>query len=392
MTMAKASPISPASTAPADVPSAGLLPHPVADSLTASLPSDGRGQDDTRSRTAATGDLLAADHTPSEPHLGSVGGELLDSTDQAQPDTRWTLAGAVDPLTPGRSPYENRPSIAGGQPLTTPGYRPDDNQSSSAGCGDPSPTVDRGPIDTRATSVGGGTPPLPPGTAIDVPAPRAAPPDGWKELRIWAEMFEDAQKARIACTNRAERSGLDPTVYTPQLDAMKAAEHAVKLAMVRHYRRVVAGPIREWQQATPGIGEHLLARLLGVIGHPVHAEPHHWEGEGANRVLISDPPFDRNIAKLWAYCGHGDPTRKKAKGMTAEQAFSLGNPRAKMVVHLLSEACMKQRTSPYRIVYDHARNTYADREGWTPGHQHAAALRKVGKEVLRDLWIVARDT
>lgn len=359
------------STAPADVPSAKCRTQPEGEALTATLP---------------------ADHKECDPQTCPVGGDLLDSTDHVHRDPHMRSAGAVDLLTPGRSPYENRPSIAGGQPLTTPGQRAAELHVDRAGCGDPSPTVDHPGHENRTAPVGGGTPPLPPVPAIDVPDPRAAPPDGWKELRIWAEMFEDAQKARIACTNRAERSGLDPTVYTPQLDAMKAAEHAVKLAMVRHYRRVVAGPIREWQQATPGIGEHLLARLLGIIGHPVHAEPHHWEGEGSNRVLIADPPFDRNIAKLWAYCGHGDPNRRKAKGMTAEQAFSLGNPRAKMVVHLLSEACMKQRTSPYRIVYDHARNTYADREGWTLGHQHAAALRKVGKEVLRDLWIVARDT
>ena len=359
------------SAAPSDVPSAEALPQPIRGALTASLP---------------------ADHCPPDDQKGPVGGELLDSNGQCASDAHPASAVAVDHLIFGHVLCEDRSRLAGGQPLTTPGQPKSDAHSGTAGCGELSPTADRRTLDAPTPNVGGGTPLLPPEPAIERTDSDVSAPDGWKELRIWAEMFEDAQKARIACTNRAERSGLDPTIYTPQLDAMKAAEHAVKLAMVRHYRRVVAGPIREWQQATPGIGEHLLARLLGIIGHPVHAEPHHWEGEGANRVLIADPPFDRNIAKLWAYCGHGDPTRKKAKGMTAEQAFSLGNPRAKMVVHLLSEACMKQRTSPYRIVYDHARNTYEQREGWTAGHQHAAALRKVGKEVLHDLWIVAKTT
>lgn len=359
------------SAAPSDVPSARRIPQSEDGALTAFLP---------------------ADHKECDHHTSPVGGDLLDSTGRSADGTHSEAAGAVDHLTPDHRSCEDHTNSVGGQPLTTLGQLPSDTRSQLAGYGDPSPTADHHPAEAPTAPVVGGTTLLPPEPAPSATLPAEGQPDGWKELRIWAEMFEDAQKARIACTNRAERSGLDPAIYTPQLDAMKAAEHTVKLAMVRHYRRVVAGPIREWQQATPGIGEHLLARLLGIIGHPVHAEPHHWEGEGANRVLIADLPFDRNIAKLWAYCGHGDPTRKRAKGMTAEQAFSLGNPRAKMVVHLLSEACMKQRTSPYRIVYDHARNIYEQREGWTPGHQHAAALRKVGKEVLRDLWIVAKTT
>lgn len=104
--------------------------------------------------------------------------------------------------------------------------------------------------------------------------------------------------------------------------------------------------------------------------------------------------------------------------MSAEDAAALGNPRAKVLVHLLAESCVKfkgsdladaalngngrasvepspvvhapaRATSPYRPVYDEARARYASKEEWTPGHQHAAALRLVGKEILRDLWLVA---
>lgn len=265
---------------------------------------------------------------------------------------------------------DDQVTAVGGDLLTTPGRVRSEAQPPVAGCGDPL---------------------LPPVPAIARSIPEHEAPGGWKVLRVWAEMYEDAQKSRIACTNRAERAGVDPALYQAQLDGLAVAEHQIKLAMVRCYRTVTPPGIVEWQKASAGIGEHLLARLLGVIGHPVHATPHHWEGEGAKRVLIADPPFDRNIAKLWAYCGHGDPGRKRAKGMTAEQAFGLGNSRAKMLVWNLSVACMRQRSSPYRIVYDAARLQYDERE-WTDGHRHAAALRKVGKEVLRDLWIVAKDT
>lgn len=217
----------------------------------------------------------------------------------------------------------------------------------------------------------------------------SAIPRTFTALRIFAEMFEDVQKARIACSNRAERGLVDPALYQPQLDALDLAEKAMGKAMRAEYRRSVPESIRQWQKNTVGIGEHLLARLLGTIGHPVHATPHHWEGTGATRTLIADPPYDRTVAQLWSYCGHGDATRKRKVGMTWEEGARLGNPRAKTILRLLAEACMKQSTSPYRPIYEKARLEYETREDWTKGHQHAAALRLLGKEILRDLWTVS---
>lgn len=302
--------------------------------------------------------------------------------------------------------------------------------------------------------------------SIVVPNTMPTPADGFLQLRVWSEMFEDAQRARIACTNRAERGGVDPTIYTDQLAALADAEHKIALAMRKSFRRV-APDLHAWMLDTPGVGEHLLARLLGCVGHPRHATPYHWEGEGSKRVLIADEPYERTVGQFWSYCGHGDPSRKKRKGMTAEEAFALGNPRAKMIVHLLAESCMKnvgspataishsirtpldaadqvsqpmagaipsefaaartsddeareftqprsqppRRRSPYRDTYDAARAQYVDRthatecvrcgpsgkpalidSPWSAAHQHAAALRLTGKEILRDLWIVAGRT
>lgn len=217
------------------------------------------------------------------------------------------------------------------------------------------------------------------------------PPTGWLELRVWAEMFDDAQKARIAASNRAERGGVAVDSYLAQIALLKHAEHQTGLAMRRHYRRIVPAPIIEWQKDTPGIGEHLLARLLGIVGHPVHTRRHKWEGTGSDRVLVDLGPMDRRVSDLWSYCGHGDPKRKRAKGMSADDAARLGSPRAKTLVHLLAEACVKQRTSPYRVVYDDAREKYLERD-WTDGHRHAAAMRLMGKEILKDLWRAAGGT
>lgn len=219
-------------------------------------------------------------------------------------------------------------------------------------------------------------------------APSASHLLAFAELRVWAECFEDAQRARISCVNRCERGGIPAELFEAQLFTLLRAEHDIGLAMRRSYRRVVPADIIEWQTDTRGIGEHLLARFLGVVGHPVLATPYHWDGDGSDRTLIADPPFARTIAQLWSYCGVGDATRKKAKGMSADQAASLGNPRAKMLVRLLAEAAMKSR-GPHREFYDIGRARYAERADWTDGHRHAAALRLTGKAILRDLWVAA---
>mgnify|MGYP000943717110 CR=1 FL=1 len=143
---------------------------------------------------------------------------------------------------------------------------------------------------------------------------------GWLELRLYAEVFADAQAARIRFDNQRRRAAIDTIWADAQAARLADIEHQAGLIMRRTYRRVVPASIVAWQKDTRGVGEHLLARLLGTIGHPRIATPHHWEGERAARVLVADAPFERNAAKLWAYCGMGDPARKKRAGMTASDA------------------------------------------------------------------------
>ncbi len=222
----------------------------------------------------------------------------------------------------------------------------------------------------------------------------------YDELRIWAQMFDDHQKHRIATMNRVGRRAdgedsdaphnVDPVLYEAVLDELTHAEKTIGKAMRGCYRRVVDPDIIKWQQVTTGIGEHLLARLLGVTGHPVHTTRHHWEGDGAERVLVCDGPYERRVSDLWSYCGHGDANRKRSKGMDKDEAMALGSDRAKMLVHLLAESCMKNRTSPFRRVYDERRARTAEREDWTDMHRHNDALRIVGKAILLDLWLAAR--
>lgn len=305
---------------------------------------------------------------------------------------------------------------------------------------------------------------------------------GFHNLRVWADSYADASAHEIVLANRFRQC--DPAMYEDQLAAVTHAKKAIKKALLAEYRNAVPQPIRDWQKYHRGIGDHLLARLLGRIGHPRIAEPYHWEGTGTNRKLVADAPYERTVAQLWAYCGHGDPARRKRKGMTADEAFALGSPDAKMLVWNLAVACMKQvpkvpldgdgtdqtsggdqgfivgaevhdpsyhphesqtdlagvvildshargdTQSPravervahsgdethepggdpylYRHIYDLRRLQTHDRthtnecarcgpsgrpapvgSPWSKAHQQADALRIVGKNLLRDLWIVA---
>lgn len=209
-----------------------------------------------------------------------------------------------------------------------------------------------------------------------------------KALRIAAEQFEDAQKARIAASHRAERGGVDADTYQEAIEVQRLAEKQYAKLLRNTYRRVAPAGVIDWQKEVMPYGAHLVARLLGAIGHPRVAYPHHWEGEGENRVLVEDQPYERMLSQLWAYCGHGDPQRKRRQGMSPEEAFALGNPTAKMLTHLLAESRMKARCERYRPVYDREKARWADRDV-SDGHRHNHALRITGKEILRDLFEAA---
>lgn len=231
--------------------------------------------------------------------------------------------------------------------------------------------------------------------------PIRSSPDQWLALRIYSRAFRDAQDARISFENRARSGTMDPDFTDQQITLLEKLE-ANAARMMRNELKRCAPRIYAWAKETRGIGEHTIALLLGVIGDPRIAIPHEWQAPEAakddanaspqppSRVLVAGEPYPRNIAKLWAYCGVGDPTRKRRAGMSQADAFALGSPDAKRACHLLAEAQVKTRGA-YRHVYDEARVQYAGREDWTLLHQHNAALRRVKKEILRDLWVVAGD-
>ena len=224
-------------------------------------------------------------------------------------------------------------------------------------------------------------------------------------LQMAADSLDDIERTRISNENRLRTltapvdengAGLDPT--DPDIarleaivDSLKKIEHQAVLNLERAMRRHPLGP---WAKAQKGIGDKTMARLLAAIGDP---------------YVNLQTGETRTVSQLWAYCGHGDPTLKKRKGMAQSDAQALGNPTAKKRLYLIAEACLKAQ-GHYADVY-YARK--AVNEGrihatdcvrcgpsghpalagtpWKDSHRHADALRIVGKEILRDLWIAARE-
>lgn len=224
-------------------------------------------------------------------------------------------------------------------------------------------------------------------------------------LQMAADSLDDIERTRISNENRLRTltmpvdehgAGLDPTDpdvarLKAIVDSLKQIEHSAVLNLERAMRRHPLGP---WAKAQKGIGDKTMARLLAAIGDPY--------------VNLQTGEV-RTVSQLWAYCGHGDPARRKRKGMSQEDAKALGNPDAKKRLYLIAEACLKAQ-GHYADVY-YARKTANDgrlhatdcvRCGpsghpavagtpWKDSHRHADALRIVGKEILKDLWLAARE-
>lgn len=283
-----------------------------------------------------------------------------------------------------------------------------------------------------------------------MPTTATIPTVTYSRLRTLCEMFEDHQKNRISQQNRLR--SLTTSEYTrsrrrsmddvpPLVATLLHIENELSRDMIEEYHRVAPSGIIEWQEDTPGVGDHTLARLLGHLGHPRHAQPEYWadnpsvadgefgDADNPKKALILGDPFERTVGQLWQYTGHGRAERRR-KGMTKDEALRLGNPRCKMLVHLIATGVVKEqirknedgtRTARGELgeFYLAEKLRYNDRthsgpcsggytaagpgkilfakckvEGrhaeagdpYSPGHVNAIALRHLGKEILRELW------
>lgn len=207
-------------------------------------------------------------------------------------------------------------------------------------------------------------------------------------LAVYADMLDDLERTRIATENRVRSlrqiKGMTGTPQEERLRAMvddlAALERGAVLELKRALRQHRLGP---WVKRMVGVGEKQGARLIATIGDP-YIRPARYEED-----VEVEGPRPRTVSELWAYCGYA-PGQKRTKGVRSNW-----NPKAKMRAYLIAESCIKAtgvrtQRSPYRDVYDAAREQYAERDT-SDGHKHNMALRRVAKEILKDLWIETRD-
>lgn len=288
------------------------------------------------------------------------------------------------------------------------GQFPHAAQAGAAAAGPPLPADQTGLV-THTCAVGGDQTGSGSDATDDPPAPIDVTSLSDPFLALAADVLDDAERTRIANENRLrqltrteadsdghERGfGLDeshPDVarLAALVEMLRKIEHQAGLNLNRLLRQHPLGP---WIKAQKGIGEKQAARLLAVVGDP---------------YINEQTGQPRTVSQLWAYCGHGDPARRKFKGMTQADLFTLGNPVAKSRVWLISCAVLKAQ-GPLSVAYYDRKAATEGRlhaaacvrcgpsghpalEGspWSDAHRHADALRITGKTILRDLWLEAR--
>lgn len=198
------------------------------------------------------------------------------------------------------------------------------------------------------------------------------------DLNFLAETLDDFERARIALDNRI-RASEENYAVPPHFYALSVKLHELENATIKDLQKILRQhPLGGFVKGTIGLGEKQVARLLAAIGNP------------ADRAMVS---------QLWQYCGHGDPERSKMRGSNVTVAVDEEgkkittlpfSPAAKMRTRMIAESCIKQMHSPYRAVYDRERLKWQDRET-SDLHKHNHALRVVGKEILKGLWVESRS-
>jgi transposase len=180
------------------------------------------------------------------------------------------------------------------------------------------------------------------------------------------------QKARIQFNNRlsAIQNGTDET-DGPQAELCQRWLDRFSIIEAELDKDIAAAvahaPIYEHLSGLRGIGPMLAAKMIALID-------------------IDRAP---TVSSLWRYAGYGVVNGEREKPVKGEKLHY--NKRLKTTLYLVATSFLRSN-SPYRRIYDSAREYYAaNRQDWTKGHQHQAAMRKMTKIFLSHLWQTWRE-
>jgi hypothetical protein len=256
-----------------------------------------------------------------------------------------------------------------------------------------------------------------------------------QDLRLLYQLYEDAQRSRIAhgeglralfqgrsfdgvgtitddpdsllkAIARGEAAGgprvLEKAYWRATEDENDAAAE-IRLAVESH-------PAWEWMSQQRGVGELLAARLLSRLDVTRAATPSaFWAYCGLGTIpgncyqcptcglqvamptgyRLGETHFARAGSRLCS--GHLERMEKPDTRVAPRRSFSGGrngyDAHARKSCYLIGVS-MLRCGSEYRACYDAERERLAaERVGWTAKRSHLAALRKMEKLFLRDLWV-----
>lgn len=380
--------------------------------------SDDQMTPDTHRRRVVAGPNVLANHDPIDAHI-RYGGEDPHSvtTDQAASDTHSpSVGGDGAGVLNGHSGGDTHAStaVAGS---TSPAAKPRSSSVEDAPPGISVSATDHRDFDAHPGHVGGAL------ICAPEPATRRAIPNEQPlvlvdtTLAILANRVADLEEFRKACGNRLfsltnltpgkdgkmRGYGLAPgnPVVVQQdfiITQVKALEDQAVKELERHLKKSPLGP---WVLRQKGLGYKTIARLLAATGDP------YWNS------LHNRP---RMVSELRTYCGYGDPvdqrSRKGQQHNHSAEAKMRGFNCVKPIKQVIQKPCYSLKNenkehigavhvegctcSPYRVLYDETKARYVGSlhpetgEPRTPGHLDQIALRRVTKELLKNLWHEAK--
>jgi len=112
----------------------------------------------------------------------------------------------------------------------------------------------------------------------------------------------------------------------------------------------------------------------------------------AKLISYIDIANSRYVSSLWRYCGLDATHIKRTKGCKEGDAKKFGVPFLKKeILGVLADSFIKQRTQPYRGIYDSEKERQLNNNGITKGHAHRRAIRKMMKVFMSHYYAVDKE-
>lgn len=224
------------------------------------------------------------------------------------------------------------------------------------------------------------------------------------ELKSLVATYEEVSDQGVQFKNRLWAL-TEAGAKSPSLEKAIANHEETKKELGKSLGKIVKGmPMMDWAEGIKGFGPLSYGIILSHLGGDViRTTPKFFaEGEGTRKhgqpvkkELVEGESFRRSIAQLRAYCGYGDPTRRrniKREGkMTQEDLMAGGNPALKKWFYLVADGMIKAKNEKYTPIYYAAKEEYATHleengKPFSKGHAHACAVRKMIKALIKDMW------